>query len=86
MNYTGVCENCDKGFEVTGELEQHLYTASGLCPDCRNTAFEESYRDQDGLACCRNCRDVDQADDWIVCGHNGRPVSTIGICDRFERI
>jgi len=86
MNYPGVCENCDKGFEVTGELEQHLYTASGLCPSCRAVVFEESYRTQDELACCRNCDFHDWVEESLVCGKTHRAVGSVGICDAFKII
>jgi len=78
------CSRCQNEVTITTPHEQFLFGASGLCADCREKVFEESYRDQTELRCCRNCREVDQADDWIVCGHNGRPVSTTGICERFE--
>ena len=78
------CTICHQEVTIMTTHEQFLFGASGLCADCREKAFEESYRDQTELRCCRNCGSVDQADDWIVCGHNGRPVSTTGICERFE--
>ena len=78
------CSRCLDEVFITTPHEQFLFGASGLCPECREKVFEESYRDQTELRCCRNCGSCDTADDWIVCGHNGRPVSTTGICERFE--
>lgn len=80
------CLQCSKEVTIVTPHDQFMFGASGLCPECRDKVIEESYRDQTDLRCCRNCREVDQADDWIVCGHNGKPVSTIGICDRFLEI
>ena len=85
MNYPGVCENCDKGFEVTGELEQHLYTASGLCPSCRAVVFEDSgYEVQGDLVCCANCTLNDWVEAVLICSLVHEPVSAVGICRRFQ--
>ena len=81
------CSRCQNEVTITTPHEQFLFGASGLCATCREKVFEESYRTQDELACCRNCRHNDWAEDFgILCSINKKPVSTVGICSRFENV
>jgi len=78
------CTICHQEVTITTPHEQFLFGASGLCSACREKVFEESYRDQTELRCCRNCDFHDWAEENLVCGKTHKPVSTTGLCDRFE--
>lgn len=79
------CNTCQNDVFITTTHEQFLWDASHLCKECQDKVFEESYRTQDELACCRNCKNNDWVEDFgILCGHNGKPVSSVGICLGFE--
>lgn len=79
------CNTCKAEVTIITPHEQFFFGASGLCKSCQGKVFEESYRTQDELACCRNCRHNDWVEDFgILCGINKKPVSTVGICDGFE--
>ena len=79
------CSRCQNDVEITTTHEQFLWDASHLCKACQDQVFEESYRVQESLACCRNCRECDWVEDFgILCGINKKPVSTVGLCSRFE--
>jgi len=78
------CNTCKSEVAIITPHEQFLFGASGLCPECRDRIYEESYRDQIELRCCRNCDLHDWAEEVIVCGKTHRAVSTTGYCDGFE--
>jgi hypothetical protein len=78
------CKQCLIDVSITNPHEQFLFGASGLCEECRDKVYEESYRDQDDLKCCRCCQWHDWAEDIIICEKRHRPVSSVGICSAFE--
>ena len=79
------CSQCKSDVLITTPHQQALFGVSGLCPECRDRVFEESYMTQDKLPCCRNCISSDWCEDYgIMCCFNHKPVSAVGICGRFE--
>lgn len=78
-----ICQECKKEVACVTQRDEYLFIATRTCLWCRDKAYEESYRIQDSIACCRNCNAVDQDDDWLLCGHGGQPVSSVGICSLF---
>jgi len=74
------CSRCQNEVTITTPHEQFLFGASGLCSACREKVFEESYRDQTELPCCRNCDGHDWVEEQLVCAVTHKPVSSTGIC------
>ena len=74
------CNTCHVEVEIITPHEQFLFGASGLCAGCREKVFEESYRDQSELPCCRNCDDHDWAEEQLIYGVTHKPVRSTGIC------
>jgi hypothetical protein len=80
------CSRCQNDVEITTTHEQFLWDASHLCKECQDKVFEESYRDQPELKCCRQCDFHDWVEESLICGKTHRAVGSTAICDGFKAV